>query len=386
MPIAPLISVKKKSNFELLKSAVQAHFNMANNDFSEAVLGLETIKPLLLFGSFHKLTPFVVSALQKSEISKFNDETEPDKVKYQKRNLLLTHELLNIAKICSKHSIPLIPYKGPFLSQLLYGESGLRMPEDLDFFIQKNDLSRLEEILKKENYKPFYNIPEKLKVRYLQSQYEFNLIRNDGQIQLEFHWNAVRKGFLNEKVLNIWENLTEHDFRGVPISVHSPEMLLTLLALHGTKHTWDRLIWIVDIAALLGKYQAEINWNQYYGWCEKSGIKRLMALSIKLASDIFKAPIPAPFARFIHSDKILWDLAFMIEIRLKSFDTRPLGLKQSLWFFSKIREKRRDAVRYCWQLLATPGVADWLSFPLPRPFYFLYPFMRPLRLFKIYRY
>jgi hypothetical protein len=45
-----------------------------------------------------------------------------------------------------------------------------------------------------------------------------------------------------------------------------------------------------------------------------------------------------------------------------------------------IRERFADRLSYCLRLAVTPSVGEWSVIALPRPFYFLYYLIRPVRL------
>ena len=50
----------------------------------------------------------------------------------------------------------------------------------------------------------------------------------------------------------------------------------------------------------------------------------------------------------------------------------------------KMRERLRDKVRYLVRLATTHTVGDWMALPLPKPFFFLYYVLRPIRLARDY--
>ena len=51
------------------------------------------------------------------------------------RNLFLLAELLQILHLLGEHHIPAVPYKGPILSVVLYGDVSLRQFSDLDIIV-----------------------------------------------------------------------------------------------------------------------------------------------------------------------------------------------------------------------------------------------------------
>jgi len=50
----------------------------------------------------------------------------------------------------------------------------------------------------------------------------------------------------------------------------------------------------------------------------------------------------------------------------------------------KMRELLRDKVRYVVRFATTHHVGAWMALPLPKPFFFLYYVLRPIRLARNY--
>ena len=63
------------------------------------------------------------------------------------RNLVLTAELLRLFNLFDQAEIPAISFKGPVLTQLLYGDFSLREFSDLDIVVREADVSKAEDIL-----------------------------------------------------------------------------------------------------------------------------------------------------------------------------------------------------------------------------------------------
>ena len=63
------------------------------------------------------------------------------------KNLLLTGELINIMKLLDLKSINAIPYKGPILSNLAYGNVSLREFGDIDILIDISDAIKVKNIM-----------------------------------------------------------------------------------------------------------------------------------------------------------------------------------------------------------------------------------------------
>jgi hypothetical protein len=63
------------------------------------------------------------------------------------RNLFLTQKLLELLQAFESHGIPAIPYKGPTLAALIYGDLALRQIGDLDILVREPDYEKARRLL-----------------------------------------------------------------------------------------------------------------------------------------------------------------------------------------------------------------------------------------------
>ncbi|MCB0226148.1 MAG: nucleotidyltransferase family protein, partial [Anaerolineae bacterium] len=68
------------------------------------------------------------------------------------RNLMLTQELLRLLDLLAANDIPAIPYKGPALAALVYGDISLRPFNDLDILVPQRAARRAKALLEANGY------------------------------------------------------------------------------------------------------------------------------------------------------------------------------------------------------------------------------------------
>ncbi len=107
------------------------------------------------------------------------------------RNLMLTRELLRIIEDFQKHGIEAVPFKGPTLAQLAYGDITLRQFSDLDIMVHKHDVLKAKELLISRGYKPQVNFTPLQERLLLQNACEYNFVRNNPMIPVEVHWRSL---------------------------------------------------------------------------------------------------------------------------------------------------------------------------------------------------
>ena len=68
-------------------------------------------------------------------------------------NLGLTGELLRLLELLQEAGIRVLPYKGPVLAQVAYGDIGMRRFVDLDILVRRRDFQRTICVLSSDGYR-----------------------------------------------------------------------------------------------------------------------------------------------------------------------------------------------------------------------------------------
>jgi hypothetical protein len=299
------------------------------------------------------------------------------------RNLFLTAKLFNLLDLFKSNGISAIPYKGPTLSVLAYGDISLRHFVDLDFIVHKNDVLKAKQLLLLEGYRPEYVLPPDQEVAYLQHECEYNFFHDHKNILIELHWDIVQKYFsCHFDVNKIWDDLGAVSLLGRQVMTVSPEQMLLILCLHnGGKHQWETLGWICDIAQLIG-VRKDLEWERILDTAFRSGIERILFLGLYLAKDMLGADIPNEINKRLMNDKAIPSLAE--EVHKRTFtETESLpGEAERFVFYLRMRENLKDKMQYCFRRLFTSTQTDWSLLRLPAPLFPFYRFLRPFRLVK----
>lgn len=143
--------------------------------------------------------------------------------------------------------------KGVELSQRLYGESSFRISKDIDILVL--DREKIPSLLKdlinlgwsiNENSW----IEERPRQKWLMDlTFDISMRHPNGTL-VEIHWNLDNYFFNLEDIKRknlLLKNISEFIFFDLNIKVLSPELELIYLIIHGARHAWFRLKWLVDI-------------------------------------------------------------------------------------------------------------------------------------------
>jgi hypothetical protein len=299
------------------------------------------------------------------------------------RNLFLTAKLFNLLDLFQANGISAIPYKGPTLSLLAYGDISLRHFGDLDFFVHRNDVLRAKQLLLSEGYRPEYVLSPDEEVAYLQHECEYNFFDDRSKILVELHWDIVQKYFsCHFDVNKLLDDLKPISLLNRQVMTLPPEQLLLILCLHnGAKHQWELLGWIADIAQLISIHK-NMDWEEVMKQAAESSIERILFLGLYLAKDMLGAELPDEINKRLMNDKAIPSLAKEVCKRIFTETERLPGEAERFVFYLRMRENFKDKMEYCFRRLFTSTEKDWSLIRLPAPLFPFYRFLRPFRLMK----
>ncbi len=202
-------------------------------------------------------------------------------------NLALLDEWTKI--INTNHNrCQLFLYKGIHLSKQLFNDPIIRPTRDIDIWVNKNDVLTAEQVLTECGYvriKPNFKITT-VELKHIFKHIHHFTYLNQRNIVVELHWNLLTPRFLfkdGEQVFQTVQN--NHNMEPFP-----SEWLLHFLIIHGSKHLWNRLIWLYDISCLL-KTQT-IDWKRFYSFRQSYHNERMVNVCFFLVKELFKTEIP----------------------------------------------------------------------------------------------
>lgn len=302
--------------------------------------------------------------------------------KLRLRNTSLAEELLNILGLLDANGIPAIPFKGPALAAAVYGDLALRQFRDLDILIRPEDLPAAKELLKTRGYKPDHELNPTLEAAFLRSKAAHHLVmaQCDDSMLVELHWKTDADHPLEEAADGAWwAGLGESDLDGGRVRCFAPRELLLILCLHGSKHHWSSLAWLVDVAELI-RQQPGMDWDWVVARAGKMRSLRRLALGLCLAHRLLDAPLPDEVLQRVQPTPGVEALAARITRMIFDPEAVEPGPLQRLRLDLSLREGLGQKLSYGFNLLLAPSLEEWSRWPLPRPLFVLYA---PLRLYTL---
>ena len=213
-------------------------------------------------------------------------------------------------------------------------------------------------------------------------------INDKDKVAIDLHWQIaplVIRSPVEQEAL--WSRAELMSFNNVPTLTLATEDLLLFLCIHGCKfrHTWDKLIWVCDIAAL-SQAHANINWDQLLQRAEKLDVERMLLLGLSLAHHLLDMALPESIARRLQTDTVVTQLTNDVRERIfqgtKAQEWPQQKLKR-IAFDLRTRGHPRNWIPLCLYVIKSlliPHDKDYSFISLPRSLSFLYYLIRPIRL------
>jgi len=289
-------------------------------------------------------------------------------------NLRKAGELIQLIRKMERGGIRVIPYKGPTLAILAYGDLSLRTFGDLDLLIAREDTGNAFSLMKEQGYAPEIDLNDE---RLREFEKYTNVLAwwsEDRQISVELHWELSPAYLPYPNGFNVlYERRQEVEVGGHLVSTLSTEDLLLYLCLHGAKHAWERLSWIVDVGWLIRR--RVVDWERVL--TVGRGYERMIGLGLELARRVTGVDVPRQVREIIASDPLIGALSDRVLIWMES----PPGWITRTRFLMDASGNRRDGLRLLRRILFTPSAADWGIVGLPARFTGVYRLIRLFRLF-----
>ncbi|HEX2832684.1 MAG TPA: nucleotidyltransferase family protein [Thermoanaerobaculia bacterium] len=295
------------------------------------------------------------------------------------RNLFLLGELERVFRSLAEAGILAMPYKGPALAIAGYGDLSLRRFVDLDIIVQRNDVERAIATLTHLGYRLDPTVTDAQLEFLIRTQHDLVFKRDEGRLIVELHWEIASPRFATELAAeNLWRNATMQPIGASEMLTLAPEDMLLSLCVHGTKHLWERLAWVCDIAEWIAAHPA-LQWPELLARAERNGQQRMLFVGLRLAAELLDASLPEAVGTAIDADRTITRLAARAKAVIFGEPPRPPGMISALRFNLLIRPGWNARWNYLRHLL-TPTEADVRAIRVLRALQFVYYIVRPFRL------
>jgi hypothetical protein len=130
-----------------------------------------------------------------------------------------------------------------------------------------------------------------------------------------------------------------------------------MLCVHGSKHYWERLSWMADVAEL-SQIPRGLDWAAAGSRARALGAERMMHLGLALAHELLAAPLPPEVLRRVRNDGAACSLAARVRARFFQEAGGPPGAAERLWFRFQMRGSLWEGAHYVLRLATAPMASE----------------------------
>ncbi len=327
----------------------------------------------------HAVVPLVYRQLKQHVPPENLQQFRKHSLENSARNVVLTGELCRLIDLFASEGIEAIPYKGPLLSLIAYDDLALRRFVDLDVIVKKHDVPRARDLLVADNYALSKPLTVEQQEFLLRTQHNLQFTKDNRQLIVELHWEVAPHLFASSVQGDaLWSNLVAFDLNGTQVKTFSADDLLFSLCVHGSRHLWERLGWICDVAELVSR--RKLNWPALLDRAARTDSERMFLLGLQLAETLLGTSLPSEVKRRCEADKRLKPLAANIVANLFNGPEHVPATSSEIFKYNLgVRRSFGARARYLVHILR-PTDGDLARRSLPAGLSFAYYLSRPFRL------
>ena len=171
----------------------------------------------------------------------------------------------------------------------------MRQYNDLDLFVPPVHFESALDLLLDSGYEVLYPKIDRAKFSYyLKYKGDIGLFNSTSRVYVELHHGIDSRMLISgDHEKEFLENLTTLEIAGEKIKTLDPEHTFLYLCIHGIKHRFFRLIWLVDISNYLDN--VPVDHRKIRMLAERYGLDRVIGVVLGLLQELFQQELPGPF-------------------------------------------------------------------------------------------
>ena len=330
----------------------------------------------------YSVRPLVLRSMQMTSWSRVPEQSQREWQQAVRtiagRHLFLSGELIRIVRALETAGVEVCVLKGLFHGQILYGDILLRETSDFDLLIREEHLRTAAGVFRELGYAPRDNtdldeLPELLK--YVG---EYLFVGHGTLVDIDLHWRFSNKPLA---LAPEWSDfpLTPQPFELSGSNVHGIAIheLPLYLAAQGGNDSWTDLRRICDLAEYLRRYP-NTDWARVMHAARRHHAERVLLVGVQLAVTLLGVNRPPGLSPQSLNDAIIVGLAARIAQRMRQHNL-PGVLERHL-FQLKAKDGPVEKMNLLWSILTNRMMADARWIRLPRPLWWCYRVLRPMRM------
>jgi hypothetical protein len=289
------------------------------------------------------------------------------------QNLRYTNALITILNQFEAQDIPVLPFKGPTLSQVVYGEYVHRHYRDIDIVVPPTHMQLATSVLSDMGYESVREMTPRQRRHHFSSAKSIELQRDGVVIELHQRLTTVPGDIVETS--SVIDRSDSIKIEGIEVPSLQPLDRLLLLCAHGTRHHWFRLKWLCDVTYLIARH--DFDWSAVLSEAQQRQCLRRLLFGLSLVEIIFDVDLPPAVAGVVYSDsasthQYLVDRTYPQRL-IRSHDP---GVIDNLKHQLASQDSLISGLQSCWWYKMKPTPQEYTRVDLPTNLYHLYYIFR----------
>ena len=307
---------------------------------------------MIRLASWHGMILPLWECLSRCEIAMPSEAIAPFKLEVERRMVRLTQIQIatdRIADAIQQHGLRVLFIKGLALKQLVGASVTASDPGDIDLLVKHDDFADLHTKLTECGFTPLHRLKPRQCARVLACGEGLTYLNSD-DLHVDVH-TAI--GTPYGDTLSRPDPFEHTSSLPNGVITFSPDYYVTYLALHGLKHRWSRLSWVLGYA-MLAERITSAEWEQIFLEAQRRQVYRPILLANFLAQELFEINLGSAMQPYFTRDIVELTGKFID----RYFETQAQRLLHDLVRFSRVFDTRRQSLAYFWTRVTRPGSSD----------------------------
>jgi hypothetical protein len=336
----------------------------------------------------HRVAPLLLASLKGSPHAPADviADLRQQALAAAQRSLAQVAEIGRLSRAFARADIRVLALKGVVLSAQLHGDAFPRGARDIDLLVDPGQFALVDPVLAAAGYRcsnDALSPRQRASYRHWMKDVEYIHAGTGALVELH-HRLADNPRLLPGNFGVLWREREEVRVGNAVVATLSRRALALYLCVHGGGHAWERLRWLVDLAALLREPGSV---DLALADADAAGLGPAMLHVMMLAHDWLGVAVEnrhlahaRKSAKVLRLDRILGRLY----AGRAWHEMPPSGSWQALARYSVWQRLYRLSLKSDWRYRASQMLrecfspADFDTVPLPDALFFLYPLVRPV--------
>ena len=300
-------------------------------------------------------------------------------------NRLLAQELVVLCEAFAAHGVPVMPIKGATLAASVYDDLTLRDFSDMDLLVHKGSIAEAQAVLLAQGYERKDPSSHPGETDHEEGPYHV-FIKKRTLFRVDLQWVMAHQHFMFQLDRpEFWQHRMPVALANKTVQGLAPEDLLIVLCVHGSKHAWEALKWVCDVAELLRAHD-QLDWDRIFSSASTWRCRRLVYMGLSLAHLLLDAPLPEAVLARISADSDVQLLSHRMPSTLLADRRAGVNEAQSVALYFSLKdswwERWRFGLMLCRNqspMVTTPPVWFRWRTSLPRLAWLVLPLHRTMR-------